>query len=214
MKYSTVVFDFDGTIADTRALMFEVANALAAEFGYDPIREEEIPKLRQMSARELLVRRLHIPLWNFVKIYRLEKKGKALFAERATDVHVFTGIREVINDLRKAGCRVGIVTSNLHDVVSVVLVAAAIAVDFVQAGSSVLGKDRAITHALAVQKIDPATVVYVGDELRDVKACKKVGIAMIGVAWGYNDADALQKAGVDVVSNTEQLQQLLISEGN
>ncbi len=210
MKYATVVFDFDGTIADTQTQIFEIANLLADEFGYEKIQPSEISELKRMGARELVVERLKIPLWNLVKIYRLEKRGRALLFERAAHIQVFSGVAECIAALRLAGMRVGIVTSNAHTVVSAVLTSAKISVDFVHAGSSFFGKDKAIAHALGAQRLDPQTVVYVGDELRDFEACKKVGIAMFGVSWGYNDPSALREVEIGVVESAQQLQQKLL----
>jgi phosphoglycolate phosphatase len=44
-------------------------------------------------------------------------------------------------------------------------------------------------------------VIYVGDETRDVEACKKVGIKIIGVTWGLHTPKALKKAGADYIIN-------------
>jgi phosphoglycolate phosphatase len=71
-----VLFDFDGTIADTEQLVLEATNALADEFGFEPIRPEEHPAIRAMGARERLVKRLGIPLWNVPKVRRIERRAR------------------------------------------------------------------------------------------------------------------------------------------
>ncbi|OGG51662.1 hypothetical protein A3C18_01365 [Candidatus Kaiserbacteria bacterium RIFCSPHIGHO2_02_FULL_54_11b] len=211
LLHKTIIFDFDGTIADTQQIMFDTANSLAAEFGFDPIRPEEMPQLKTMSARELVVKRLRVPLWNIWKIYKLEKRGRELFAAHVDDVRVFPGMKEVIAQLRNVGCRVGIVTSNSADVVAKVLQTTTMPVDFVYAGSRIFGKAQALRSMLSEQNIDPTTTLYVGDEVRDVEACKKVGIRMLAVGWGYNDAKTLEKAGAEVVTKPGELVQKIVN---
>ncbi|MCR4313329.1 MAG: HAD hydrolase-like protein, partial [Candidatus Roizmanbacteria bacterium] len=49
-------------------------------------------------------------------------------------------------------------------------------------------------------ELDRSEVIYVGDEIRDVEACKKTGIKIIGVSWGLHTIEALEKAGVDYIT--------------
>ena len=47
--------------------------------------------------------------------------------------------------------------------------------------------------------LKPEEIIYIGDEIHDVEACKKVGIKIIGVSWGLHTIEALQKNGVDYI---------------
>ena len=78
-------------------------------------------------------------------------------------------------------------------------------VDFVHAGSAVFGKARAIRSVLREHRVDISRVIYVGDELRDLEACRAVGIPMIGVGWGLNAPEALEARGAVVVVTQEEL---------
>jgi phosphoglycolate phosphatase-like HAD superfamily hydrolase len=49
-----IVFDFDGTIADSFAAVLRITNQLAAEFGYAPARLEDVPRLKNLSSREIV----------------------------------------------------------------------------------------------------------------------------------------------------------------
>jgi phosphoglycolate phosphatase len=56
-------------------------------------------------------------------------------------------------------------------------------------------------------------LLYVGDEVRDVNACRKVGIPIVGVSWGLNDHNALVEAEANYVVDTpEELLSLLESK--
>lgn len=205
MKYRTILFDFDGTLADSAGLALDIMNSLAPEFGFAPVTSDEIPRLQKMSARELLVQRAHIPLWNIPKIWRLERRVREEFGKRAQEIRSFKGVPEMMAGLFAAGYEMGIVTSNAHETVVGLLEQTGIQVHFIHAGSAFFGKARAIRGALREYGIDPRHTVYIGDELRDVEACKKVGIDMIAVGWGLNAPETLKDAGATVAATPEAL---------
>lgn len=207
MKYSTVLFDFDGTLADNSFLFLDVLNALSGEFGFAPVTPDEIPALRHMSAQEILTQRLGIPLWNIFKIRRLDRAQRRIWREIIShaDIWVFPWVPSLIRDIRGRGIAVGIVSSNLPEVITRALQSADVEVDFVHAGSPVFGKARAIRSVLRERRTDVSGAVYVGDEIRDLEACRAVGIPMIGVGWGLNALEALEKRGAVVVATQEEL---------
>jgi phosphoglycolate phosphatase len=69
--------------------------------------------------------------------------------------------------------------------------------DFVYADARLLGKSRVLKKAVKKQHLDKATTIYVGDEIRDIKAAKTVGIAVIAVCWGYNNKISLEACEPD-----------------
>ncbi len=213
MKYRTVIFDFDGTLAENSFLFLDVLNELSGEFGFKPIGTEEIPKLRHMSAREILTRRLKIPLWNIFKIRRLDRAQKRVWREKVShvEIHLFSEVPELIEDIRGQGIVVGIVSSNLSEVIERTLQSAKVEVDFVHAGSRVFNKAGAIREAIKTHHVDPSRAIYVGDEIRDLEACRAVGIPMIGVGWGLNAPEALKARGVVVVNTREELRTKILS---
>ncbi len=213
MKYSAILFDFDGTLAENSFLFLDVLNELSQEFGFEPIGVEEIPRLRRMGAKEILTQRLRIPLWNILKIRRLDRAQKRVWREKVseTEIRLFSGMPQLIKDIRDRGIVVGIVSSNLLEVIERAIQSAHVEVDFVHAGSRVFGKAGAIRKVIKQYQIDSHSVLYVGDEIRDLEACRTVGIPMIGVGWGLNAPEALQARGVVVVSTLEELRAKILS---
>lgn len=209
MKRRLVLFDFDGTLADTERLILATTNALAEEFGYEPIRPEEYPAIRAMGARERLVKRLGIPLWNVLKVRRIERRAREEYARRAHQIRVFDGVADVVAHLRERGLRVAVLSSNDAAIVRQTVEQAGMRFDFYDTGSRALGKARALRRAMRSHSIPPADVVYVGDELRDVEACRSAGVRMIGVAWGLTDAASLRAGGIEVASTPQELQRLV-----
>ena len=208
----TILFDFDGTLADTEDSMRESLNSLADEFGFRPIASTEKLVLGRMGAREFLSRRLGIPLWKSIKIRRLIRKARRSFATRVAGVRLFPGAAELVASLHAAGYRIGIVSTNTEAVIRRVLGELKDAIDFVRIGSVMIGKSRPIRRILREGHLDPAAVVYVSDEVRDADMCRRVGIPMIGVAWGLNDAESLRAHGVAVATTWADLQAKLAAQ--
>ncbi len=206
-----ILFDFDGTLADSERLMFDSLNALSGEFGFPMLTDEEIPRLRKMTVYEFATVRLRAPLWNIWKLLRLEKRGKQEFAFRAGALHLFPGVAEVVAALRGRGKKVGIVSSAAQDIVERVLADSGVRVDFIDADTGILGKSRIVRRVLRKYATSPESAVYVGDELRDVHASQKAGVRMLAVGWGLNDAETLRKAGVQVASTPEELLRMLLA---
>jgi phosphoglycolate phosphatase-like HAD superfamily hydrolase len=69
-------------------------------------------------------------------------------------------------------------------------------VDFVMTTSALLGK------AKILKEIKTDDMIYVGDEVRDIEACKKAGVPVIAVTWGFNDMEALIDAKPDWMAKT------------
>jgi phosphoglycolate phosphatase len=208
-RYHTILFDFDGTLADTQPLALEIMNILAPEFGMRPIASEEIPALKQLSAWQLLVQRSGIPLWRIFKLRRLERRVREEFLARSERIALFPGIADTLRKVQEMGYEVGIVSSNSRLVVAGALERAGVSVHFMHTGSRFFGKAYAIQKALREYSIGRAGVLYVGDELRDVEACKKVRIPMVAVGWGFNAPEALRASGALVASTPEELLRML-----
>ncbi len=205
MRYFTILFDFDGTLADSEGIALRVVNTLAPEFGLKPLVPEEIPALKTMSAWRLLTERSGISPWNIFKLRRIEQRLRTEFLKHAEEFRVFEGVPEMMRQLSEAGYEIGVVSSNDPRVVKEALARAGVEPLFVHAGSKFFGKARAIREAMREYGIGRSRTVYVGDEIRDIEACKKVGIDMIAVGWGFNSGDALKAAGASLVETPAEL---------
>ncbi len=67
-------------------------------------------------------------------------------------------------------------------------------------GVGVFGKTIAIKTTIKKYKIDKNSCIYIGDEVRDIKASKKVGLPVISVTWGFNGQDILSANQPDYIA--------------
>jgi len=78
--------------------------------------------------------------------------------------------------------------------------------DFISASSRIWGKNINLKKLLLSHGFNMDEVVYVGDEVRDIIAAKKVGIRVAAVTWGYNSKKALRSQKPDyLISSPEEL---------
>lgn len=183
----TLVFDFDGTIADTLPRLLVIGNRLSAEFGYRQLPDDAIELFRGKRTKEAL-EQLRVPM------ARLPAIALRIRRELQKEIHLLKPIDSVKEVLRELAphYRLGIVTSNSSPNVNRFLEAnEMLFFDFVHSSSSVFGKSRVLRSVLRARRLKKEETVYVGDETRDVDAAQKSGIDMIAVAWGANSADVL-----------------------
>jgi len=184
----TVIFDFDGTIADTLAAIVRLANKYNADLGIPPLDREEIEAMRGMSSRAIL-KKHRIPLAKLP--YLLIHYQKELSHE-IDKLGLFPGIREVLLELKALGVKLGILTSNSEENVEKFLQARELDVfDFIHSEVNLFGKSRALKHVLKENEVDRGEVIYVGDEARDIDACRKAKVPVIAVSWGFQRRDFL-----------------------
>ncbi len=197
MNYRTLVFDFDGTIADTLGETFRIFNEIAPELGIRTVREEELGDLRHLSLRQLL-NHLEIPKR---RVPALIARGTGMMRGNIRNLPLIGGIGEVLVEMRRNVESFGILTSNTTPNVDLFLRAHGLRdlFDFVSSTSKLTGKAK---HLRAIRKtfsLRSEEMLYIGDELRDVKASRKAGIPVAAVTWGFNSRESLAAQKPDYV---------------
>jgi phosphoglycolate phosphatase len=184
----TLIFDFDGTIADTLSAIIRNINEHAEEFKIRPLDAKDVEDLRGLSNAEI-IKKYKIPL---VKIPGLLMRSQKELHHRMHEVALFPGIRELVLELKSRAVGLGILTSNSEENVRKLLRARGLDVfDFIHSESNLLGKNRALLHLLQKHALNRESVLYVGDEVRDIEACQKISVAIIAVTWGFHRRELL-----------------------
>jgi len=129
----------------------------------------------------------------------LIQKVRAQLLQEVELLRPFGGIPEVLQELRSNSIELGIITSNSYENVQKFLIAnnLSAAFAFVHSSASIFGKHRILDRVLQQRKINPAAALYVGDETRDIEACKKSSVRAIAVCWGFNTEQILAERQPD-----------------
>ena len=186
--YSLVIFDLDGTLADSFPWFLKVVNEIAREFDFRPVAAGDVAGLRRAGAREIL-KRLEVPLW---KVPRIAKRMRAMKREHLDAIPLFPGVPEMLESLRSSGIRIALVSSDSESNARLQLGDSAICFSDFACGASLFGKAAKFKRTVARAGITPSEAIAIGDEMRDFDAASGVGIAFGGVAWGYADPEALR----------------------
>jgi phosphoglycolate phosphatase len=193
-----VVFDFDETLAASRDVVFRLYNEVAGPLGYGLLTPESFEELRHLSVLERC-KRMRVPPyrlpWLMVQVRRS-------FRQAMHSIDFKEGIPELLKVLRERGLKVMILSSNAEENIRAFLQRHGVEawVEAVYGGSSVFGKARLLRALMKQARLQPEQLVYVGDEQRDVEACKAVGVRVIAVLWGVDPEARLRQAGPDALA--------------
>lgn len=192
-----VIFDFDGTIADSIETITRIYNELASQYGFKIIDREEIKKIRGMTPWKILMD-LRQSWISIFKITFLIRKIEYKLAQEIGLLKPFPQIKETVSLLKEQGYSLGIITSDLESIVKNFLDANRMEVfDFIYSSGRIFSKDRLIKNFLNKTGIDKETAYYVGDEIRDIKTAKNAQIHSIAVTWGFASKEALAAQNPD-----------------
>lgn len=188
MKY--IIFDFDGTLADSTAVFASAWNTLALKYKFKGIELKEIEALKKLSIAERS-KLFDFPMY---KLPMILPQFYRLYRQSLNEVHLYDGIKEVLMDIDKRGYKILIISSNSQENILEFLKMNGIqCVSNVLCSNRIFGKDKVIKKFLKDSNITPSDVLYIGDEQRDIVACKKVGVPIIWVGWGYDAIEVVQQ---------------------
>jgi phosphoglycolate phosphatase len=194
MNYPLVIFDFDGTLADSFPWFLTILNELAEKHSFRQIPAEELTSLRGLENRALL-KHLQVPFW---KLPLLARDMRKLARRDGEKFGLHAGVEPMLLGLKQQGKKIAIVTSNSEENVRKILgPELAAQVDCFQCGASLFGKARLLKKALRQLKARPSEAIYLGDETRDHEAASSAGMAFGFVTWGYATPEAFRERSPD-----------------
>ena len=208
MTIKVIIFDFDGTVADTFDALLTISNNLASEFGYAPTKPEEISQIKDLTTREIIQR-------SGVPVYKIPFLLRKVISELNSKIHVLypvEGMKAALFELKQQGNKLGIITSNDRENVQIFLQNNGLLelFNFIYGGTRIFGKSRVINSFLHQANLLPEEVIYVGDETRDIEAAKKSKIRIIAVSWGFNSRKILKQQKPDfLIEHPQQLVEVI-----
>lgn len=190
-----LIFDFDGTLANTLETGIEIYNELAGSYGLVEVTTEEVQELRKLNTRALLD---HLGISRVMAV-KLGAHIRRILHQRMEEVEMIEGVREALFSLHGAGFRLGILTSNSTGNVRIFLKRLDLleCFGFIEAGVSLFGKSRRILNVLRKSKVNPDEAIYVGDETRDMEAARLSKVSSVAVCWGANEREAMETEDPD-----------------
>lgn len=184
-----ILFDLDGTLADTAPDLAAALNRVRAEHGLDPAPYDVLRPVASAGARGLIEAAFHIRPgdgdYEELKERFLNHYRQALAVESA----LFDGVPALLEALQSQGIRWGVVTNKISRFTEPLIGQIGL-----QNASCVVSGDTTphskphpapLLEAARLLGLPPSKCWYVGDDLRDIQAGKAAGMATVAAAWGY-----------------------------
>lgn len=188
-ELQAVFFDLDGTLVDSAPDLVVAMARLREELGEAPLDVSAIGHVVSKGGRAML--RRGFPDADDARIEALLPRFLDLYADAiATHTRLYAGMGDVLAALEQRDIRWGVVTNKPGRLARALL--AAIELD-VRCAALVSGDclplrkpDPApLLHACSLAGVTAERSVYVGDDMRDIEAGKRAGMATIAAGWGY-----------------------------
>lgn len=186
--YKLVIFDFDGTLADSAAWVRGAINGVARKYRFRVLEDHEFEELRGKESRAILAH-LGVSWW---KLPFVARHMRALVARDAHLIGTFPGVHELLAELPRRGITTAIVSSNAEANVRKILGPSAAHVRWYACGAGLFGKRAKFRDVLKWSGVPPEEAVAIGDEARDIEAAVAERITAAAVTWGYATGDLLR----------------------
>lgn len=203
-----IIFDFDGTIANTEALAYHIYEMIVSEYEINKLTKDEFEDLKKVSMYEKF-KRHQISIF---KLPKLASKAVRILSQMMDEVDPYGGMIDTIKLLHEKGFNLFIVSSNSKKNIKRFLDRHDLNVfTGIFGRARYFGKEKILLKLLKKYDLEGHSTVYIGDEVRDIVSCRNVGIPILSVTWGFDDPEFLyQENDGSVVDTVEQLQSLLI----
>ena len=190
MKYKMIIFDFDGTLADTEDINFTIYLDLADKYKLKKVSKDDMSSLKRLSALDLIdyldIKKRNIPA--------MVRRGRKILHGSIENVDLCKPeMKNVLEELKEKGYILGILTSNSKkNVFKFIQNHQLDMFEFVY-NTGVFGKENWFRKIMKKYQVTADQILYVGDEIRDITATKHVDIDIVAVDWGYNTRESLME---------------------
>ena len=204
-----VLFDLDGTFADTAPDLARALNMMRASRGLEPVAAQATRPVTSMGARGMLSVGFSMTPdhadYAAMRAEFLELYENNLCVETC----LFPGMSELLDAIEARGIKWGIVTNKATRYANPLMERLEVA----RRCACVVGGDTTphlkphpapLIEASRLLDIDPATAVYIGDDRRDIEAGRTAGMRTIAVRYGYLNGGVPETWGADAVVDRPQ----------
>jgi len=214
-----IIFDLDGTLADTKLDLANAVNATRAEFGLPPLPNEEVYSYVGNGA-PVLIRRALGPQFSEEEIQRGLESFFTRYREHMLDhTRLYPGVAESLDRLSADGVKMAILTNKPVRFSQDIVQGLGIADHFfrVYGGNSFATKkpDPEGVHALLAEAgVPKENALMVGDSAVDVQTARNAGIAVCGVTYGFQPETLAAEPPDILVDRFSDLADMVLADRN
>lgn len=216
-NFDAVIFDFDGTVADTGRGVFRCIK--------DSIKKSGLPELSEESLRTFIGPPLHDSFIrecgvDFAQADILVKQFREVYSVSGVfEFDIYDGIEELLTLLNKEGVKTGIGSSKPQDFVKVILES----VNLEEKFDAIVGSDPRTVESSKTEIIskcieefslpEDAKILMIGDRMFDIDGAHSVGIPCAAVLFGYGSEEEFKEHGAEyIVKDTDALKEIIFNK--
>lgn len=210
---SVVLFDYDGTLADTRAGIMTCVKSVLTEWGMD---EGEMGDLGRFAGPPMPYSFTDLLGFSEKDAVELTRRYRARYDQLGPEWRpLYPGMREMLGRLATAGLRLGVASSKRQEVLDRLVVEAGLDEVFEAVSGAIepvrCHKREVILYALGLLGATAGDAVMVGDRRYDVEGAAKLGIPCVAADFGTAEPGELERAGAYAVcGDTDSLEHALL----
>jgi phosphoglycolate phosphatase len=199
-----IIFDFDGTLADTLKGILETINKMLEHFGFAKVAESAIYPLSGIPLKEQLMLLINV---DEQKAEEMAKFYRDIYGKIAPNtVKLFSGVEETLHKLKEMEMLLAIASSKKYASLKLLLDSLQISDYF----CCVLGADSVenakphpeiLQRILSEYNISNSEALFVGDSIFDIQMGKSAGVRTCAVTYGAGTQEALLKETPDFMIN-------------
>jgi phosphoglycolate phosphatase len=188
VAYKLLIFDFDGTLANSFPWVVAILDELAEKFNAKPVDHSRLDELKNYPPRKIM--KMHnVSIWKLPAILRFTRSRMKSNGE---SIQYFEGVDTMLQKLKDNNIRMALVTTNTCETVRKVLGDDLYDLfHHFEDKVSLFGKPAALKRIIRKSGLDRSEMLAIGDEIRDVEAAKKVNIPFGAVSWGFSSMEVM-----------------------
>ena len=197
-RFDAVVFDLDGTLANTFPTVLRIFNRLMSE---RTGREWKLAELAPYFGppETVMIQRIFT---DSAEQEAIISEYFRLCREDGHEIEAFDGIRDLVHSLRDAGVRLGVYSGANTEAARIRIGHAGLLEYFEEvvggdAVSNYKPHPEGLLKLIEQFAVDPRRTAYIGDMVADVEAGRSAGVTTVAVTWGAGKREALAAAGPD-----------------
>lgn len=204
MKYTTIIFDLDGTLLNTLADLAAATNHALAEHKLPQRTTDEVRRFVGNGIRKLIERAVPADTPAELKEEVFASFNRYYKQHCADSTRPYEGVRQLLQQLRAAGCRTAIVSNKAdYGVQALAKQYFDGQLDAACGERAGIAKKPAPDMLLAIMrqlKAEPASTIYIGDSDTDLDTARNAGVACIGACWGFRGRAFLEAHGAKLLA--------------
>ena len=206
MNFKGIIFDLDGTLADTGADLADAINLMLRSFGFEPKSQSDILKHINFGARAFVGGCLPEDAEDISDEAFTRYIG--FYRERCLEkTYIYGGVPELIKTLREFGIKLCVLSNKPDDMTKKIVRGLLDARDF----TGIIGGSDRFPHKPSPEsslylagkmRAEPNEILFIGDSDVDMKTAVNAGMFPLGVSWGYRTEDVIAGAGAKKIAHS------------